>query len=42
MKSVLRRILEHNERGVVGRWRKLHNIELHNLYASQNIIRIIN
>jgi hypothetical protein len=26
---------------VTGRWRKLHNEELHNLYSSPNIIRII-
>jgi hypothetical protein len=25
----------------MGRWRKLHNKELHNLYSSPNIIRII-
>jgi hypothetical protein len=27
--------------GVTGGWRKLHNEELHNLYSSQSIIRII-
>jgi hypothetical protein len=27
--------------GVTGGWRKLHNEELHNLYSSPNIIRII-
>jgi hypothetical protein len=26
---------------VTGYWRKLHNKELHNLYSSPNIIRII-
>jgi hypothetical protein len=27
---------------MTGGWRKLHNEELHNLYSSQRIIRIIN
>jgi hypothetical protein len=27
--------------GVTGGWRKLHNKELHNLYSSPSIIRII-
>jgi hypothetical protein len=27
--------------GVTGGWRKLHNEELHNLYSSPNIIRIM-
>jgi hypothetical protein len=27
---------------VTGGWRKLHNEELHNLYYSRNIIRMIN
>jgi hypothetical protein len=27
--------------GVTGGWRKLHNEELHNLYSSQSIIRIV-
>jgi hypothetical protein len=26
--------------GVTGEWRKLHNEELHNVYASQNVIRV--
>jgi hypothetical protein len=38
---VLRRILRPKRDGVTGGWRKLHNEELHNLYYSQNIIRII-
>jgi hypothetical protein len=25
---------------MVGRWRKLHNEEIHNLYSSPNIIRM--
>jgi hypothetical protein len=27
--------------GVFGSWRRLHNEELHNLYASKNIITVI-
>jgi hypothetical protein len=27
--------------GVTGRWRKLHNEELHNLYSSPSVITII-
>jgi hypothetical protein len=26
---------------VTGDWRRLHNVELHNLYASPNFIRVI-
>jgi hypothetical protein len=39
--SVLRRIFEPKRDGVTGGWRKLHNEELHNLYSSPSIIRII-
>jgi hypothetical protein len=38
---VLRRIFEPKRDGVTGGWRKLHNEELHNLYTSPSIIRII-
>jgi hypothetical protein len=38
---VLRRIFEPKRDGVTGGWRKLHNEELHNLYSSPSIIRII-
>jgi hypothetical protein len=38
---VLRRIFGLNRDGVTGGWRKLHNEELHNLYSSPSIIRII-
>jgi hypothetical protein len=37
----LRRIFGPNMDGVIGGWRKLHNEELHNLYSSPSIIRII-
>jgi hypothetical protein len=37
---VLRRIFE-PKRGVDGSWRKLHNDELHSLYSSPNIVRVI-
>jgi hypothetical protein len=35
------RIFEPKRDRVTGGWRKLHNEELHNLYSSPNIIRII-
>jgi hypothetical protein len=38
---VLRRILRLKRDEVTGEWRKLHNEELHDLYSSPNIIRII-
>jgi hypothetical protein len=38
---VLRRIFGPKRDEVTGGWRKLHNKELHNLYFSQNIIRVI-
>jgi hypothetical protein len=36
---VLRRIFDHTREEVAGGWRRLHNEELHNLYASSNIVR---
>jgi hypothetical protein len=38
---VLRRIFGPKRDEVTGGWRKLHNDELHNLYSSLDIIRII-
>jgi hypothetical protein len=38
---VLRRRFEPKRDEVTGDWRKLHNEELHNLYSSPNIIRMI-
>jgi hypothetical protein len=38
---VLRRIFGPKRDEVIGGWRKLHNEELHNLYSSPSIIRII-
>jgi hypothetical protein len=38
---VLRRIYGAKRDQVAGDWRKLHNEELHNLYSSPNIIRMI-
>jgi hypothetical protein len=38
---VLRRIFGPKRDEVTGGWRKLHNEEIHNVYPSQSIIRII-
>jgi hypothetical protein len=38
---VLRRIFGHKRDEVTGGWRKLHNEELHGLYSSPSIIRVI-
>jgi hypothetical protein len=38
---VLRRIFGQKRDEVTGDWRKLHNEELHNLYSSPDIIRMI-
>jgi hypothetical protein len=38
---VLRRIFGPKRDEVTGDWWKLHNAELHNLYSSRNIIRMI-
>jgi hypothetical protein len=36
---VLRRIFRLKRDEVMGEWRKLHNVELHNLYSSADVIR---
>jgi hypothetical protein len=38
---VLRRIFRPKRNEVTGDWRKIHNEELHNLYSSPSIIRMI-
>jgi hypothetical protein len=38
---MLRRILGPKSDEVTGGWRKLHNEELHDLYSSPNILRIV-
>jgi hypothetical protein len=38
---VFRRTFEPKREEIRGGWRKLHNEELHNLYFSPNIMRII-
>jgi hypothetical protein len=38
---MLRRIIGPKRDDVTGGWRKLHNEELHNLYSSPDIIRMI-
>jgi hypothetical protein len=39
--KVLRKTFGPNRHEVTGDWRKLQNEELHNLYSSSNVIRII-
>jgi hypothetical protein len=39
--KVLRRIFGPKRDEVTGEWRKLHNEELHDLYSSPSIIRMI-
>jgi hypothetical protein len=39
--KALRRIFEPQREEVTAGWEKLHNEELHNLYSSLNIIRMI-
>jgi hypothetical protein len=41
MYRVLKRIFGPKKDEVTGGWRKLHNEELHNLYSSPSIIRMI-
>jgi PAS domain-containing protein len=38
---VLRRIFGLKRDEVLGEWRELHNEELHDLYSSPNIVRVI-
>jgi len=38
---VLRRIFGLRREGVTGKWRRLHNKELNDLYCSPNIVRVI-
>jgi hypothetical protein len=38
---VMRRIFGPKRDEVTGKWRKLHNEELNDLYSSPNIIRVI-
>jgi hypothetical protein len=38
---VLGRKFRPNWEEVAGRWRRLHNEELHKIYASTNVIRVI-
>jgi hypothetical protein len=40
LRTVLRKIFG-RKREEVGSWRKLHNDELHDLYSSQNSVRVI-
>jgi hypothetical protein len=40
-KGVMRRIFEPKRDEVTGKWRRLHNEELNDLYSSPNIFRVI-
>jgi hypothetical protein len=39
--KVLRRIFGSRREEIIGGWRKLHNDELHNLYSSSSMIRMM-
>jgi hypothetical protein len=39
--GVLRRISVPKRKAVAGGWKRLHNEEIHNLYASSNIVRVM-
>jgi len=39
--TVLRRIFVPKRDEVTGEWRKLHNVELNDLYCSPNMVRVI-
>jgi hypothetical protein len=39
--GVLRRIFGPKRDEIIGSWRKMHNEELHNLYSSLNVIRMM-
>jgi hypothetical protein len=41
LKTVLRRMFGPKRDEVTGEWRKLHSEELHDMYSSPSIIRII-
>jgi len=38
---VLKKIFEHKREEMQEDWRRLHNEELRNLYASPNVVRVI-
>jgi hypothetical protein len=40
-RRVLRKIFGPKREDVTGGWRELHNKEVHNLFSSPNIVRII-
>jgi hypothetical protein len=38
---LLRRIFGPRRHEVIGEWRKLHNVELSDLYSSRNVVQVI-
>jgi hypothetical protein len=40
-KRVLRRIFGTKREQVAGEWRKLHNVELNDMYSSPSFVRVI-
>jgi hypothetical protein len=40
-KRVLRRIFEPKREEAAGGWKRVHNVEMRNMYASASVIRVV-